>query len=107
MDIAVELARYFDTDQLEELFTRLTKERYIAIFWYTYNDVYRMSGMTEYIAMSLYQRAQVLRFVDETVAYALQGAFAGIARTAIEEISGERSASRPTDQGSSTPPPNI
>ena len=107
MDIAVELARNFDTDQLEELFTRLTKERCIAMFWYTYNEVYRMSGMTEYIPMSLHQRAQVLRFVDETVACTLQGAFAGIARTAIEEISGERSASRPVDQGSVTPPPSI
>ena len=46
MDIAVELARYFDTDQLQELFSRLTKERYISIHWYTYNDVYRMIGMT-------------------------------------------------------------
>ena len=46
VDIAVELAKNFDTDQLEELFSRLTKERYIAMFWYTYNDVYRMIGMT-------------------------------------------------------------
>ena len=107
VDIAVELARYFDTDQLQELFSRLTKERYISIHWYTYNDVYQMSGMTEYFPMSLHQRAQVLRFVDETIASALQGAFGGIARTAIEEISGARSASRPIHQGSSTPPPNI
>lgn len=107
VDIAVELARYFDTDQLEEFFSRLTKERYISIHWYTYNDVFQMSGMTEYFPMSLHQRAQVLRFVDETIAYALQGAFGGIARTAIEEIWGERSASRPIDPGSSTPPPGV
>ena len=107
VDIAVELARYFDIDQLQELFSRLTKERYISIHWYTYNDVYQMSGMTEYFPKSLRQRAEVLRFVDETIAYALEGAFGGIARTAIEEISGQRSANRPIDQGSSTPPPGV
>jgi len=107
VDIAVELARYFDTDQLQELFSRLTKERYISIHWYTYNDVYQMSGMTEYFPMSLHQRAEVLRFVDETIASALQGAFGGIARTAIEEIWGERSANRSIDPGSSTPPPGV
>lgn len=107
VDIAVELARYFDTDQLEEFFSRLIKERYISILWYTYNDVYQMSGMTTYFPMSLHQRTEVLRFVDETIASAVKGAIGGIARTAIEEIWGGRPASRPIDQDSSTPPMNT
>ena len=107
MDIAVELARYFDTDQLEEFFSRLIKERYISSLWYTDNDVYQMSGMTEYFPMSLHQRVGVLRFVDETIADALQGAFGGISRTAIEETWGARCASPPIDQGSFPPPMNT
>lgn len=78
---------------LEELGTfldRLSAKRHVAIFWYSFHDMYNISGVTEEHYLSFGERIEILKTMDEDASKAMMAILGGIARTAIEDVVSRR-----------------
>lgn len=76
--------------EVELFLERLTAARHISIFWYSFADIYHLSGLTEEHFLSFSERIEVLKTMDEDATKAIAAIIGGIARTAIEDVVSRR-----------------
>lgn len=76
--------------EVETFLERLSVERHISIFWYTFHDIYHLSGVTEEQYLSFSERIEILKAMDEDASNAIMEILGGIARTAIEDVVSRR-----------------
>ena len=76
--------------EVETFLERLSAQRHISIFWYSFADIYHLSGLTEEHFLSFSERIEVLKTMDEDATKAIAAIIGGIARTAIEDVVSRR-----------------
>ena len=76
--------------EVETFLERLSAQRHISIFWYSFADIYHLSGLTEEHFLSFSERIEVLKVMDEDATKAIAAIVGGIARTAIEDVVSRR-----------------
>ena len=78
---------------LEELgifLDRLSAKRHVAVFWYSFHDMYSLSGVTDKHYLSFSERIEISKPMDEDASKAMMAILGGIARTAIEDVVSRR-----------------
>jgi hypothetical protein len=76
--------------EVETFLQKLSAQRHISIFWYTFHDIYHLSGVTEEQYLSFSERIEILKVMDEDASNAIMEILGGIARTAIEDVVSRR-----------------
>ena len=76
--------------EVETFLERLSAQRHISIFWYSFADIYHLSGLTEEHFLSFAERIEILKVMDEDATKAIAAIVGGIARTAIEDVVSRR-----------------
>ena len=76
--------------EVETFLERLSAQRHISIFWYSFADIYHLSGLTEEHFLSFAERIEILKVMDEDATKAVAAIIGGIARTAIEDVVSRR-----------------
>lgn len=76
--------------EVETFLERLSAQRHISIFWYSFADIYHLAGLTEQHFLSFSERIEILKVMDEDATKAIAAIVGGIARTAIEDVVSRR-----------------